>query len=279
MGADGLVLAEVLDEHPVAVDGDPYADVPGFLDPLLEQVEDGDAHLAQTDGVIGARQFDGVLTVPVGHDEQPGRHGEGVLAGESAAHLGGVGGAAAQLRADLAGELGGGGGDAAGGDGAVELLGVEQVRHPLGPLPVGEPVAGDGEGDGHVVGGVQGGGLDEQGACDPQAVLAGADDADVADAVERHGERELGAVAEAGRQRRCLVEHEAVGRGEDGGTLLAHLEVAHGHFAGADAHAQEVAVDAAALPQPGRVADDVVQGVRRRVEHVGVLAALAFLAA
>ncbi len=278
VGADGLLLAQVLDDHLVAVDGDPYADVPRLLDPLFEQVEDGDAHLAQADRVVGARQIDGVLTVAVGHDEQPGRHGQRVPAGQSAAHLGGVGGAAAQFGADLPGELGRGGSDPAGGDGAVELLGVEQVRHPLGPFPVGEPVAGDGQRDRHVVGGVQGGGLDQQGAGDAQAVLAGADDADVADAVERDGEREFGAVAEAGHQRRGLVEHELVGRGEDGGALLADLQIAYGHLAGADPHAQEVAVDPAALPQPGRVADDVVQGVGRRVEHVGVLPALAFLA-
>lgn len=70
VGADRLGLAQVLDEDLCAVDGDPYADVAGLLDPLLEEVQDGDAHLAQADRIVGARQFDGVLAVPVGDDEQ-----------------------------------------------------------------------------------------------------------------------------------------------------------------------------------------------------------------
>lgn len=277
VGADRFLGAEILDDHLVAVHADPYTDVSRLLDPLVEQVQDGDAHLAQADGVVGQRQVDGVLTVPVGDDEQPGRHRQGVLAGQTAAHLGGVRGPAAQLGAQLAGELGCGGGDTAGGDGAVELLGVQHVRHPLGPLPVCEPVAGGGDRDRHVVGGVQGGGLDEQGAGDAQAVLAGADHTHVADAVERYGEREFGARAEAGHQRRRLVEHEAVGRGEDRRTLLGDLQITYGHLAGADAHAQEVAVDPAPFPQAGRAAHDVVQRVRRRVQDVGALAPFAFL--
>lgn len=269
VGADRFPVAQVLYEHPVALDGDPYADLARLLDALVEEVQDGDTHLAQPDGVVGAREFDGVLPVPVGDDEQPGGHRQGVLAGQPAAHLGGVGGTAAQFGAQQTRELRRGRRDPAGGDGAVELLGVQQVRQPLGPVPVREPVTGHGQRDGHVVGGVGGGGLHHQGAGHTEPVLARADHGDVADAVQRDGQRQFGAGAEAGGQRRGLVEHEAVRRGEDGGTLLGDPQVAYRHLAGAHAHAQEVLVDAAAFPQPGRVPHDVVQGARGRAEHAG----------
>ncbi|TXS34322.1 hypothetical protein, partial [Streptomyces sp. OR43] len=40
---------------------------------------------------------------------------------------------------------------------------------------------------------------------------------------------------------------------------------------------QEVVVDPSPLPEPGRVAHDVVQGVRRRVQYVRAPAPLALL--
>ncbi len=277
VGADGLLLAEVLDDHLVALDGDPDGHLARFLDPFLQEVQDGDAHLAQPDRLVGARQLHRVLPVAVRDDDQPRRHGQGVPAGQTAPHLGRVGGAAAQLRAELPGELRCRRGDTACGDRSVELFGVEEVGQPLGPLPVGDPVAGHGERQRHVVGGVGGRRLDEQRAGHPEAVLAGADDADVAHPVERDGQGEFGAGPEAVHQRRRLVEHEEVGRCEHRRALVGDPQLAYGHLPGADPHPQEVGVGTAALPQPGGVAHEVVQGVRGRVEDVGPLPSCAFL--
>ncbi len=62
---------------------------------------------------------------------------------------------------------------------------------------------------------MQSGGLNKQTTGSAQAVLTGADDADVADTIERDGEGQFGTGAEAGHQRRRFVEHEGVGRGEN----------------------------------------------------------------
>ncbi len=278
-GGDGFGGAQVLDVDLVAVDGDAQGDVAGLLDALGDQVQHGDAHVLQGHGLVGPRQFGRVLAVLVADDEEPAGHLEGFLAGQTAAHLGGVGGAGAQVAAHEPGQLAEGGGDAAGADGPVVLLRVEGVGQPLEPGPVLHPVAGAGEGEGDVVGGVGDGGLGEQGAGDAQDALALADDADVADAVEGHGQRQVGRGGEAVLQRPGLVEHEAVGRGEDAAALLADRQGPYGHPAGAHAHAQEVGVEAAALPQPGGVAHEVVERLGRRVEDPGDLAALALLGA
>ncbi len=103
---DRLLLTQILDDHPIAVDGDPDADLSRLLDPLFEQVQDGDAHLPQADRLVGTRQVHGVRAVSVGDDEQPGRQGQGVLAGQAAPHLGRVGGPSAQFGAEQPGELG-----------------------------------------------------------------------------------------------------------------------------------------------------------------------------
>ncbi len=248
MRGDRLLPAQVLDDDPFPVDGDADADVAGLLDALGEEVDDGDAHVPQADGLVRQGEFDGVLAVAVGDDEQPGRHRQGVSAGQSAPHLGRVGGAAPQLGGQSAGELREGGGDAPGGHRPVEPLGVQQVGQPLGPLPVAEALAGSGDGDAHVVGCVERRHLHEQGADHAQAVLAGPDDADVAHPVEGDGEREFVAGAEACRQGGRLVQHEPVGRAEHGGLRLGDPEIAYGHLPGARPGPQEVAVVAAALP-------------------------------
>lgn len=168
-------------------------------------------------------------------------------------------------------------GDAAGADRAVALVAVEQVREPLEPFPVGHPVPGAAEGDVHVVGGVGGGGLHEQRAGDAQHALAVADDAGVARAVERDGQRQITGGAEAADERPGLVEHEPVGRGEHAAALLPDGQRAQRHLAAADAHLEEVGVEPPPLPQPGRVAHDVVERGGRRVQDPGRLAQFAFL--
>lgn len=79
MGTHLFLLPQVVDDHVGALHGDADADVSRLLDPLFEQVQDGHPHLAQADGVIGTGQVHGVLTVSVGDDEQPVRHGQSVL--------------------------------------------------------------------------------------------------------------------------------------------------------------------------------------------------------
>ncbi len=177
---------------PVAVDGDAQGDLAGLLHPLGHQVQHGDAHVPQAHGVVGAGQLARVVTVLVADDQQPVGHLQGVLAGQAAPHLGGVGGAGAQVPAHEPGEWGQRRGDAAGADGPVVLVGVEDVGQPLDPGPVGHAVAGAGEGEGDVVGGVGDRGLREQGAYDAQDALAVADDADVAGAVEGDGQGQVG---------------------------------------------------------------------------------------
>lgn len=255
-----------------AVHGDPYGHLVGLVDLFGEQVEHGGVHVGQAHRGVGAGQFDGVLPVLVADDEEPAGEGQRAPVGQAPADLGGVGGAAAQVGGEDVGELGQAGRDPPGGDGAVLFLRVEDVREPLGPLPVrGEPVAGDAEGDGDVVGGVQDGGVHEQGAGDAQDAFAVADDADVPGPVEGDGQREVAGAGEAGHEGAGLVEHEPVGRGEDPARALSEGERLDGDVTGAQARAQEVGVGAAAFPQPRGVAYEVVEGLRRRVEAAGLL--------
>ena len=120
---------------------------------------------------------------------------QGVLAGQAAAHLGRVGGAAAQVGAESARASWGTAGAmrrAATGPSNCSVSSRWGSHLAHSQSAIRSP--GTAERHGHVVGGVGDGGLDEQGARDAQDVLAVADDADVAGPVERDGEREFGAV-------------------------------------------------------------------------------------
>jgi hypothetical protein len=126
----GRVLgAQVVDDYPVAVDGDAHADLVGLVYLLLKQVQHGDAHVGQTDRRVRAGQFGSGVAVGVADHEHARRQAQGIRApaGQAAAHLCRVPSALSQVGRAQPGKLGYVGRDPAGGDRAVVHLGVKDV--------------------------------------------------------------------------------------------------------------------------------------------------------
>jgi hypothetical protein len=110
--------------------------------------------------------------------------------------------------------------------------------------------------------------LQQERAGDAEDAVAVADDADVPGSVQRHGEREVGGSTEAVLQGAGLVEHERVRRGQHPArTVQADGQFLRRHVAGARSHLQEVDILPSPLPQPGGIAYEVIQSLRRGVEQ------------
>ncbi len=139
----------------------------------------------------------------------------------------------------------------AGRVGAAVLLGRCRlgVRQPFGPFPLRVPVHREAQADAQVVGGVEGGELGEQRAHQVEHLAAVTADVELRERAQRHRDRQVGdgrvgadEMAQRGRGDRVEVLQRRGLRGaQRRGQALR---------AGADAHAGEVRVVAAALPQP-----------------------------
>ncbi len=254
--------AQVLHGHraPVVADGDAHGDLPGFVHPAGQQVQRGDAHVGQRDRLVRVGRLVGRRPVRVVDEQQSLAEPQRLPSGQALAHLRRVPGPLPQLTGERRGQLARRGGDAPGVHRAVPLLRVQEVRQPLGPRPVVEPLLGGRQRERHVVRRVQHRHLHGDGPRDPQHLGALPDHAHVARPVQRHGQRRLGHGGEPLLEPGRLVEHERVRRGEDAAALLLHDQRPHRRLAGAQAHVEEVPVEPPPLPtawprrSPGRTA-------------------------
>jgi hypothetical protein len=260
--------AEVLHRHLPVLQGDPDGHLLGLVQPVGNQVEDGDAHVPGRDRLVGGGQLGGHPAVGVVDDQQPAGQGQGLAGVHAPPGLGGVGRPGRQVAGHRPGQLVERGRDPAGLGLAVAAFGVEQVRQPLGPRPVVQPPGRAGQRHRQVVGGVPGRRLHQQGPGQPERLGPVADHADVPGPVQGHGQGHLRGGGEAPLHRPGLGEHEGVG-GPQRAAAVGQHQGSGRHPAHPDPDPEEVGVGAAPLPAPGRVADDVEQGRRWRVEGRG----------
>lgn len=263
----GGLAAQVLHGHPAAVDGDPDRHLAGLGGPPGDQVQHRHRHGVQGHRLVRPGQFNGVGAVAVADHQQPRGQRRRVFVHQPAPHLRRVRGPLPQILAEQPGQPRQVGGDPAGRHRAVQPLAVQGVRQPLHPLPVRQPLRRTGHGHGHVVRGVEDRGLRQQRPYQPRHVSAFADHAHVAGPVQRHRQRQVAGGLETVQQRVRLIEHERVGRGQHTAARLRQAQRPHRQLAHPDPHLQEIRVRPAPLPQPRRVAHDVVQRLRRRRQH------------
>ena len=259
----GGAVAQVVDPDPVAVHGDPDVHLRRLVQAVGDQMDVRDTEPGRIRGI----RYDGVRAVRVVQHDEPAGTLRAVRrtafplgeAGPPARELPGEhGGEAPRVRRDppLAGRLRGGGAD---------------VRQPLQPLPLDQPVGAERHRERHVVGRVEHGELGDEGTRRAQHTVPVADDADRRGVPERHDHGHVAGRAEPAHHRAGLGQHERVGR-RQGGAAVVQGQPRPGYAAATDPQPQEVGIVGAALPQPPRVAHDVDQCRRRRIEHVGAVA-------
>ncbi len=220
-------------------------------------------------GAVRNGQPDGRLAVRVVDDQQPLQGGREGVAGQVAAGFGGLVGPRVQLGAHQVGQRGRIRGDPPHRSAGVVLFLVSEVWQPPHPVPVGLPVRRVRDGHADIFGGVQRGRLGEQRTYHGEHAGPVADDAHVAGEVQRHPQRQPDDGAITAYQRLRLGHHERVG-GLQRTALVLQVQRLRRERTGAGPQGQEVQVPAAAFPEPARVAYDVQQCGRRRVQLAGL---------
>ena len=247
------------------IDHDPHGDIGWLMQPITEQVDGGHRKIAQAEFGIGHRERGRHPTVVVEEDHQPGAFVAG-QAKPAALRAGNHLHPISQVLPKHLGQTSRRPGDAARRNRPVVEFRIDDMRQQVEAAPVSRGFAGKCGCNPYVVRRVQRSQLHDHRAGSAEHALPITDDGDLTGPVEVHSDRHATDDLVVGDHRVHLVDHDRV-IGLYWVLFLGHGKGEHGAVADAESYPTEVGVVTAALPEPGRISNQLHQSRRLRIQQ------------